>query len=771
LESGGPKNRDDRMPDNLKKNSTTSQQVELAINQLDSLSTLDCIAAQYLPKLLQSQFQPSALIDIIESDPALTLRILSLISSSGSSLPDGRFSLSKALQKLPAHQVRNAILSIRINQTVSTDDSPNSYNISLKKGLYIHSLAVACCAKEIAELATPQMDQQLAYCAGLLHDIGKLAMDQTMPRSFARICEEAKSTEQCTQTVEQKHLGTDHTIIGKHLAQKWQLPNLIILAIWLHHSRTLTISRDMPEARIAAVIQLADLVARQTGIGQSGSYDKPQGTAPIAWSLAISTEQLQHIRENLSTKVEQKTKILGMDLPNAHTKYCEAVHDAAVQFAQRDTDLSNENRQLLSASSHLDFMKELLLNINLTSTALDLAEHLAVRWQKFYQTGRVCLILVPPTGSESLEAVTVESLAQSQVVSIKIPDEISVIPKTLLNNFAIVNAHDHIDWLFEQLETSFDVNQTKLVPLLCGGKAIGVIAFELHYPSDTELFEESIRTFASIGGTVLGMAINQQREQQYAERFAGLICTHTEEDLSPEPKDFAKRPGQTTPVEVSMNALAEMAAGAAHELNNPLAVISGRVQLLAEAEKNQEKKQILDQIHENANKASEIIEDLMSFAEPPRPKPGRINITQILDEAIQLANRKTNIEELNTQIEIADGTGNVFVDSAQIVSAIANVITNAIESYSGRPGAIRITGDIDTTGEMVKLSIADSGCGMDTQTLEKAMQPFFSARPAGRKRGMGLAYAARLIHLNNGSMNIESEPGIGTTVNIYLPYQ
>ncbi len=759
------------MPENLKKNSITSQQVELAINQLNSLSTLDCIAAQYLPKLLQSQFQPSALIDIIESDPALTLTILSLISSSGMNLPDGRFSLSKALDKLPAHQVRNAILSIRITHIFSQNNGTSSYNVSLKKGLLIHSLAVACCAKEIAELATPQMDPQLAYCAGLLHDTGKLAMDETMPKSFARICEEAKDTKQCTQIIEQKHLGTDHTIIGKHLGQKWQLPNLIILAIWLHHSRTLTISREMPEARIASVIQLADLVARQTGIGHSGSYDVPEGTEPIAQALAISTEQLQQIRNNLTNKVEQKSKILGLDLPKAHVKYCEAVHDAAVQFARRDTELSNENRRLQSASSHLDFIKDLLLNINLKNTVLDLAEHLAARWQKFYQTGRICLFLVPPIGSQILEAATVETLAQSQAVSLNIPDEISVIPKMLSDNFAIVNAHDHIDWLFEQLEISFDANQTKLLPLLCRGRAVGAIAFELHYPSDSELFEESFRTSASIAGTVLGMAMTWQREQQYAERFARLICAPSEEELPLESKDVVNRPGQTSPAEVSMNALAEMAAGAAHELNNPLAVISGRVQLLAEAEKNQEKKQILEQIHENANKASEIIEDLMSFAEPPLPKPARTSIAQLVEEAIQLASRKTNIEELNAQIEIANGIENVFVDSAQIVSAIANIITNAIESYSEQIGPIQITADIDATVDMVKLSIADSGCGMDTQTLQKAIQPFFSARPAGRKRGMGLAYAARLIQLNNGSLNIESESDIGTTVNIHLPYR
>ena len=757
------------MPDNLKKSTAASQQVELAIGRLDSLSTLACIAAQYLPKLLQSQFHPSALIDIIESDPALTSRILSLISSYGVSLPDGRFSLGKALDKLPAHEVRNTILTIRISQAFDQNNGTNANRISHKKGLLLHSIAVACCARNIAEMASPQMDPQLAYCAGLLHDIGKLAIDEMMPRSYAHILEEAESTEQDTHTIEQEHLGTDHAIIGKRLAQKWRFPNLIMIAIWLHHNQTVTISRDIPEARIAAVVQLADSIARQSGIGWSGSFDLPEPTGPIAQGLSITVEQLQHLRQQLNSTVEQKSKVLGLELPNDQEKYVEVLHDATIQFARRDTELTHENRRLLSASSHLDFAQEFLLSINSATTALDVAENMATRWQRFYQTGRICLFLVPPAGSQILEAVIVENLAQSEIISLNAPLEISVIPESLSNNFAIVNAHDHLDWLFEQLDISFDENQTKLLPLLHGSRALGAIAFELHYPSDSELFEESFRTSASIAGAVLGMVMSLQREQKYSERFARLISVPTKKESEPVSPQTNIKPRQLTPAEVPLTALAEMAAGAAHELNNPLAVISGRAQLLSEAENNQEKKQILEQIHENANEASEIIEDLMSFAEPPQPRPAQTRIAQMIDEAIQLAGRKTNTEELDIQIEIADDIESVFVDSAQIVSAIANIITNAVESYIQDVRPIQIAAGMDTTTDMVKLSIKDSGSGMDEQTLQKAIQPFFSARPAGRKRGMGLAYAARLINLNNGSLNIESEQEIGTTVDIYLP--
>jgi putative nucleotidyltransferase with HDIG domain len=738
-------------------NTTVTQQIELAVSGLDSLSTLPCIAVQFLPKLLQGQLSPSALADIIESDPALTARILSLIEQRGVGLPDGRFSLRQALDKLSAHDVRDAILSINVLQAFDLDDGIDKDRVTAKKGLLLHSIAVACCAKDIAETASPQMDSQLAYSAGLLHDMGKLALEETMPKSFASMVEEAKSTKRSSRAIEQKHLGTDHTIIGKRLGQKWRLPNLIVLAIWLHHSQTVTIAEDMPEARIAAVVQLADSIARQAGIGASGSFDLPEPSESISQWLAISPGQLQQIREKLSETVRQKSNILGLYLPKAGANYCKIVHNAAAQLARQHTELSGENRRLQSDSSHLDFITDFLLGINPISGASDIAEDFAARWQKFYQTGMVCLYLAPWRRSQRLEAVVVENLSQSRMVCLNAPAQTSVIPKTIANNFAILNAHDHIDWLFEQLDVDFDVNRTKLMPLLSGRKAVGAIAFELNYPGDVELFEEKFRTSASIAGVVLGMALAQQRQQHFAERFARLIS---------QPKDTQTR---AAPAENSLNALAEMAAGAAHELNNPLAVISGRAQLLADAESDQEKKKILEQIYKNAKETSAIIEDLMSFAEPPEARASQTDIKQMLDEAIQLARQKTNAEHLDVQIAAAEGLESVFVDSAQVVSAIANVISNAVESYGDKPGPIKITAEAAESGDSVKLQISDTGCGMDAETVQKATQPFFSAKPAGRKRGMGLAYAVRFIQLNKGSLNIASEPDSGTTVTICLP--
>ena len=248
-----------------------AHQIELVARRLDSLSTLPCVAARFFSKLLQPQFSPSALADIIESDPALTAKILSLVPQQGVVFIDENPSVRQVLDKLPAQLVRDAILSVKVFGTFEGEHGPDSYRALPRKQLALHALAVACCAKDIAEIIPSETDSQLAYSAGLLHDIGKLALDRAMPKSFARIVKEAKSQNAGACAIEQKHLGLDHTILGKRLAQKWRLPNQITLAIWLHHSDTVVISEDMPEARIAQIVQLADLTARQCSIGQSGS--------------------------------------------------------------------------------------------------------------------------------------------------------------------------------------------------------------------------------------------------------------------------------------------------------------------------------------------------------------------------------------------------------------------------------------------------------------------------------------------------------------------
>ena len=747
------------MTDRESNSSAVAHNVELSVGRLDSLSVLPCVASQVIQKLALREFTPAALASVIESNPALAAMTFSLIARQNIHLSVASFALRPLIERLPAEVLVTSFLSMPVlhESTALPLDKDRSEH---HKNLLLHSLAVACCAKRIAELTLGWTDPEFAYFGGLLHDVGKFAIEETMPKSLARMVEEATAESESLHRIEYRHLGTDHALLGKRLARKWRFPAPISNAIWLHHSEMAAVARSIPDSDTARVVQLADMISRQAGIGHSGSYDTISGVDQIAAVIGISTEQLEQLRANLPAQVAQKAALLDLDSSDAQAGYYDALRSAAGQFAARQSELSAENRVMKVASSHLDFAAEFLLGVDSTTSVMDIAQDFAKRWQRFYQTGNVCLYLAEQEPGQGIRTVVVEGFSQANVFCLETPEEGPVITPEIAGKFAMPTAHDHIDWLFEQLDTQFDAQRTRLAPLLSKGRTVGAIAFELNYPVPSEQFEEKFKLTAAIGGAVLDAVTARQNQEDLVERLVRSASVIKEKEAKP-----AQAPAPENP----LDGLAELAGGAAHELNNPLAVISGRAQLLAEAEEDPEKKEILRQIHENAGQASAIIEDLMSFAEPPKPRAALTAVTQIIDEALQLAGRKVNMAGADIQARQADNVAGVFVDSAQIVSALANIIANAVESYGGKPGPVIISAELDEARQSVRLQIIDSGCGMKSEVLRKATQPFFSAKPAGRKRGMGLSYAQRFIQINNGSLTIESEPGQGTTVTILLP--
>jgi signal transduction histidine kinase len=111
----------------------------------------------------------------------------------------------------------------------------------------------------------------------------------------------------------------------------------------------------------------------------------------------------------------------------------------------------------------------------------------------------------------------------------------------------------------------------------------------------------------------------------------------------------------------------------------------------------------------------------------------------------------------------------VRVDESQVAAALSELIGNAMQAVTPGNGQIEIHSAYDTGSGQVVLTITDNGCGMDEQTLKRAFDPFFSSKPAGRRRGLGLAKALRWIEASGGSIRLESRPGQGTRSVILLP--
>jgi putative nucleotidyltransferase with HDIG domain len=734
---------------------TASRKVELAVNELGSLSVPPCVAVQYLSKLAQGRFSPTSVADILECEPACAASILSLAQRQAAGPVRQRHSVRLVLDRLDANDVRDALLQTKVAAGFEIEFADREFAAPARKGLILHSLAVACCARRIAE-ATNGIDPHLAWSAGLLHDVGKLALQDVMPRSLAAIAREAEAARAALHVVEHAHLGTNHTLLGKQLAQRWRLPQPILLAIWLHH-RDAPSLQAVDEARIALLVRAADHVARLAGIGESGSFQPPDPIDQIADSIGLPAGTLQQIHDGLPQEVKRRAEALGLEIPQATARYCDLIQTVAGELAQRHTKLSTEGRSLQTASGYLSFSQEFLHGQSSSVAAIDIAEDFARRWQRFFQTGTVCICLTAGPREGAVDTVVVEALGHSHKTVLETPPDDSPIPQPLASRFALLDAHDRIDWLLDQLEVDFNRDQTKLLPLLSDGQAVGLVAFELNYPADAELFAEKFEMAASLAGTVLGLALARERQEHLAERLS-----HDNGQLRPAAAD-------AEPIKNPVEALAEMAAGVAHELNNPLSVITGRAQLIAQAETDGQKRNALEKIVENAREASSLVDDLMAYAQPPQPKVGPADIRQVLADALDLAGQKIGTEHINSQVHCGEDVSDVLVDSAQIASALANIIANAVESYADAMGPVKISAEPRAAPPCLRLRISDLGCGMDDETRKKAASPFFSAKPAGRKRGMGLAFASRLIQLNGGALEIESQPDQGTTVTVTLP--
>ena len=737
-------------------NTKVARQVELIIRKLASLSTLPQIATGFLKTASGDRVDIERLTEVVESDPALTAKIFSLAYDQDITFTDDKPSVRQVIAALPVETIRNSLLSIKVFQAFDANHDLDDKSALPRKQLVLHALATACCAKLIARLALDEDQRSLAFSAGLLHDIGKLAIADVMPKSFEKIAAEAKTRNESFRVIENEHLGLDHTIIGKRLGEKWHLPEAIVLAIWLHHSDTAIIARSTPQAKIAQVVSLADIIARRCDIGSSGSFDTPDGVNEIAESLGISQTAIVEIEAELAEEVTRKSQLLGFSATEATGTYCDLVSETAAKLSIANTELNVQNRRLLINSASTALISEFVLSVTPSMLPADVALSFAACWQKHYQTGPVAVYLCPDYAEKLMEVAIIDDTAQAITSLVNVPEGISAIDNKLAADFGLYDAGEHCGWIFDQLDVTFDLARTKILPLLAHGKATGAVVFEQRIPGDIAAQAANLQVCSAIVGGILALAFATRKQAELAEQFANAIS---------QIKDMRRKVADAN----LLASVAEMAAGAAHELNNPLAVISGRIQLLCDAEKDENKINMLKQIQDRADEIAHTVNDLMMFARPRKPVPSRVSVLVLADGAVEKVRQNRNLKEIEVRFDQIEDLEDVLVDTDQVVTAIANIVANSLDSYRSAAGPIEISAACSQSHEVVTFKITDKGCGMDKDVLSKVTQPFFSAKPAGRNRGMGLAHAQRLLMLNNGKIQITSTPDKGTTVTITLP--
>ncbi|MGD9722752.1 MAG: sensor histidine kinase [Pirellulales bacterium] len=239
-----------------------------------------------------------------------------------------------------------------------------------------------------------------------------------------------------------------------------------------------------------------------------------------------------------------------------------------------------------------------------------------------------------------------------------------------------------------------------------------------------------------------------------------------------------------------LDALKELAYGAGHEINNPLANISARAQTLLTQERDPERRRLLAAINTQAFRAHEMIADMMLFARPPEPELAAVDLAELIASIA----KELGPQAAEQHTELVCRTPAVLharVDSTQVRVAIRALCSNALEAL-GEGGRVELAASAGEPSpaadsrtlpaepdsapansraavETVQITVADNGPGISPTVRQHIFDPFYSGREAGRGLGFGLSKCWRIVQMHGGQIDVESRPGAGACFTVRLP--
>ena len=221
-----------------------------------------------------------------------------------------------------------------------------------------------------------------------------------------------------------------------------------------------------------------------------------------------------------------------------------------------------------------------------------------------------------------------------------------------------------------------------------------------------------------------------------------------------------------------MAALGTLSAGIAHEMNNPLGIITTRIEvMLLEAEGQNLPPQVIEDLqvlHRASQRVARIAASLRSFARQTPSERGPVDLNTVVEETLLLMQKPLATDNIRVFTTLAAGLPMLHGDANALHQVLMNLVTNAREAMMGSGGEIHVdTAVVPDQPGLIRLVVADTGPGIDPETLSKIFDPFFTTKRSGT--GLGLSVTYGIIQDHGGRVDVKSAPGHGTTFTLTFP--
>lgn len=751
-----------------------SRRLEMILEQIDALPTLPSVASRLLRLSSAADADFKQIISMIESDPALTARILGLCRKVDRGATEEISTVERAVVFLGFEAVRAAALSVNVYDVFSVapdqnDDAAERSGSTLNRSAFWRfSIATACAAEALAqehrtEPGVPKPAE--AFVCGLLHGVGILALEYALPRSYGRVLEIAAKGSGSLSVVERGVLGIDHHATGRRLAERWGLPRMLHDVMWLSGLPYEALP-DVPHRKAIGLVNVSAALARKLHLGWSGDPGAAQNPTALSTLCGLDPRRLAAVEKTLHERVAERAKLLGMDDLRSGELLLESIGQAnreleRLRSAAADrAALAEQHAQALGeiAAIHRERQAGGVAPWGLPMACASVARSVA----KTFKADFCTIVIDDGQGPWESRRFVAEGAGMRAlpVVDLSPPqDQPEGGPRTLREILTACGENGVAGGPAPWLPKAVGAGQ-RLLRAITLDTDLGAACVLLYTPTSATpaLASATVSALAGCWGGLIAEARRVEEINTYQEQLADIARQMAEAQAGLHEVERLRR-------------IAHIAAGTVAEMRRPVDVIRGRLEPFMGKQGSQRENRALEAIDHANQRIDKIMDTLRLVVDPPTPKPEPVNIAQVLHLASREARQRVGPDHRRlvqpvVKVLAPENLPRPLIDHEQVLRACIELVVNALEAPD--INTVELRAQMAPQGDRLIVTVTDDGPGMPPDLLERAFEPFAFQRKSTPRKGLGLTTAKALLGLNGGDIALRSELGSGLTATITL---